>query len=50
MREIVDSLSFDHSDQYVYDLLKNDFYMCFSSQIICTNNQHCNPLIKNIGL
>lgn len=50
MREIVDSLSFDHSDQYVYALLQNVFYMCFSSQIICTNNQNCKPLIKNIGI
>ena len=51
MREIVDRLSFDHSDQYVYDLIKNVFYMYFSSpQTICTNNQNCKPLIKNIGL
>ena len=47
MREIVDRLSFNHSDQYVYDLIKNIFYMCFSSpQTICTNNQNCKPLIK----
>lgn len=27
MQEIVDSLSFDNSDHYVYDLFKNVFYM-----------------------
>ena len=48
MNEIVNSLSFDHSDQYVYDFVKNVFFTCFSSQILCTDNQNCNSLAKII--
>ena len=46
MQEIVKSLSFTYSDQYVYDVIKNIFPMCFSPQIICNRNQICKSMLK----
>ena len=48
MQEIVKSLSFTYSDQYVYDVIKNIFPMCFSPQIICNRNQICKSMLKNV--
>lgn len=48
MQRIVGNLSFEYNDQYVYDMIKDVFYMCFSSQITCTDNQSCKPLITRI--
>ena len=45
MQYIINSLSFDLNDQYVYDLITNIFDSCFSLQITCTVNQFCKPRI-----
>ena len=45
MSYIINGLTFDFNDQYVYDLITTIFDACFSSQITCTVNQFCKPRI-----
>lgn len=49
MQQIVNSLLFDYNDQYVYEFIKDVFFMCFSSKMsMCDKKQTCKPLTSTM--